>query len=139
MIPSHVLSSNRIPYSSQGFTDALSQELKPEWGIKCTLIEPGGFRTEWANAGTNLKHGNKSIPAYDHINMEDTMSKRHGTQVGDPAKAGKAMLQLALEPEPPLRIVLGSDAYKALKDRLKTHEEQASKWEHISLATDVEE
>ena len=27
--------------SVQGFTEALSQELKPEWGIQLTCIEPG--------------------------------------------------------------------------------------------------
>lgn len=34
-------------WAVEGFTEALSLELKPEWGIKLTNIEPGGFRTDW--------------------------------------------------------------------------------------------
>ena len=35
-------------WAVEGFTEALNQELKPEWNIKLTCIEPGGFRTDWA-------------------------------------------------------------------------------------------
>lgn len=35
-------------WAVEGFTEALSKELKPEWNIKLTCIEPGGFRTDWA-------------------------------------------------------------------------------------------
>ena len=51
-------------------------------------------------------------PAYDHINAKEAMGKRHGTQVGDPVKGAKAMYELAVMENPPLRVVIGSDAYK---------------------------
>lgn len=31
-------------WAVEGFTESLSKEVKPEWGIKFTCIEPGGFR-----------------------------------------------------------------------------------------------
>lgn len=31
-------------WAVEGFTEALSAELKPEWDIKLTCVEPGGFR-----------------------------------------------------------------------------------------------
>lgn len=31
-------------WAVEGFTEAVSHEVKPEWGIKFSLIEPGGFR-----------------------------------------------------------------------------------------------
>lgn len=35
-------------WAVEGFTEAISQEVKPEWNIKFTCVEPGGFRTDWA-------------------------------------------------------------------------------------------
>ena len=29
---------------TEGFTDSVAKEVKPEWNIKFTCIEPGGFR-----------------------------------------------------------------------------------------------
>jgi NAD(P)-dependent dehydrogenase (short-subunit alcohol dehydrogenase family) len=74
----------------EGFTEALSHELKPEWNIKLTCIEPGGFRTDWA--GRSMVFGEKKDKSgwYDHINAEETMGKRHGTQAGDPVKGARA-------------------------------------------------
>lgn len=31
-------------WAVEGFTESLSKEVKPEWGIKLTCVEPGGFR-----------------------------------------------------------------------------------------------
>ena len=51
-------------------------------------------------------------PAYDHLDARKIMGERNGTQVGDPKKGGKAIYQLAVLEDPPLRVVIGSDAYK---------------------------
>lgn len=32
-------------WAVEGFTEAVAKEVKPEWGIKFTIIEPGAFRT----------------------------------------------------------------------------------------------
>lgn len=124
-------------WAVEGFTEAVQQEVKPEWGIKFTCIEPGGFRTDWA--GRSMSFPEKRHPAYDHINAQETMGKRHGTQVGDPPKGAKAMYELAIMKDPPLRVVLGSDAYKGINDKLKTYGENYKKYEKISLGTDVDE
>lgn len=31
-------------WAVEGFTETLSKEMKPEWGIRFTCVEPGGFR-----------------------------------------------------------------------------------------------
>jgi len=41
------------------------------------------------------------------------MGKRNGTQAGDPAKGARAMWEIAQMQDPPLRTVIGSDAYTA--------------------------
>ena len=49
-------------WAVEGFTEALNQELKPEWNIKLTCIEPGGFRTDWA--GRSMDFGESKNKAY---------------------------------------------------------------------------
>ena len=113
-------------WAVEGFTEALSKELKPEWNINLQLIEPGGFRyvkastdcgncghtdfnrTDWA--GRSMAFADRH-PAYDHIDAKTNMNKRHGTQSGDPKKGAQAMYQFAIMKDPPLRAVLGTDAY----------------------------
>jgi NAD(P)-dependent dehydrogenase (short-subunit alcohol dehydrogenase family) len=123
-------------WAVEGFTEALSNELKPDWGIKLTCIEPGGFRTDWA--GRSMQFAERH-PAYDHLNAKETMGKRHGTQVGDPKKGAKAMYELAVMKEPPLRVVVGSDAYQAIMGKIKAYEENYKKFEDISNSTDVDD
>lgn len=119
-------------WAVEGFTEALSAELKPEWNISLTLIEPGGFRTDWA--GRSMTFANKH-PAYDHINAEANMNKRHGTQGGDPKKGAAAMYKFATMPDPPLRVVIGSDAYRLINEKLDKYRENYKKYEDISTST----
>ncbi len=77
-------------------------------------------------------------PAYDHIDAKTAMQKRHGTQAGDPKKGGRAMYELAVMKDPPLRVVIGSDAYKAINVKLQTYGENYKKYEEISNSTDVD-
>src|SRR6201988_555009 len=104
----------RAPYAAakfgvEGFSESLSKEIGP-LGIKVTTIEPGGFRTDFAGSSTQFSEGR---PEYDTTVGATVRFQRDydGKQPGDPAKAGAALLHLASLPEPPLRIVLGSDAY----------------------------
>lgn len=64
--------------------------VKPEWGIKFTIIEPGGFRTDWA--GRSLDFGQQKKEIYDHLDAQKIMGARHGSQPGDPVKAAEQML-----------------------------------------------
>lgn len=75
-------------WAVEGFTETISQEVKPEWGIKFTCIEPGGFRTDWA--GRSMAFGEEKNPAYDHLDAEKSMGERNGTQAGDPHKGAAA-------------------------------------------------
>lgn len=56
----------------------------------------------------------KRHPAYDHLDAKKKAEGRHMTQAGDPIKGVKAMYELAVMKDPPLRVVIGTDAYKVL-------------------------
>lgn len=122
-------------WAVEGFTEALSHELKPEWNIHLTCIEPGGFRTDWA--GRSMAFAERH-PAYDHIDAKTQMQKRNGTQAGDPKKGAKAMYEIGIMQDPPLRTVIGTDAYKAIMDKIDKYEENYKKYEKLANSTDVE-
>ncbi|KAK0249696.1 hypothetical protein LTR02_004705 [Friedmanniomyces endolithicus] len=55
-------------WAVEGFTEALSHELKPEWNIKLTCVEPGGFRTDWA--GRSMEFGERH-PVITHLSLAE--------------------------------------------------------------------
>ncbi|KAJ4388978.1 hypothetical protein N0V93_006440 [Gnomoniopsis smithogilvyi] len=124
-------------WAVEGFTEALSHELKPEWNVSLQCVEPGGFRTDWS--GRSMMFGEVENKAYDHIDPKKNAEGRHGTQAGDPAKGARAMYELATMQDPPLRAVIGSDAYKAMQTKLETYSESVKKFEKLSNSTDVDE
>jgi len=123
-------------WAVEGFTEALSHELKPEWNIHFTLVEPSGFRTDWA--GRSMAFASERHPAYDHIDAKKAMGDRNGTQAGDPIKGAKAMYQLAVMKDPPLRVVIGTDAYKTIMGKIEAYGVNCRKYEGISNSTDVD-
>src|SRR5207302_4652136 len=98
----------------EGFSEVLAKEAGP-LGIKVTIIEPGGFRTDFAGSSTSIHDGN---PAYAATVGAVARFQREydGVQPGDPAKAAHAIIKIAGLAEPPLRLPLGSDAVRAVDE-----------------------
>ena len=124
-------------WAVEGFTETISKEVKPEWGIKFTCIEPGGFRTDWS--GRSMEFGEVKNDAYEHMDPKKRASDRHMKQEGDPPKAAKVFYDLAVMENPRLRCVVGTDAYKAINGKLETYAENVKKFEKWSNSTDVDE
>ena len=129
----------RAPYAAakwgvEGFSETLAKEVGP-LGVKITIVEPGGFRTDFAGASTELREGR---PEYDATVGKTARFQRdfNGKQPGDPARAAAALLRLASAEEPPLRIVLGSDAYDSAEKNDLAKIELAKKWKDLSYSTD---
>lgn len=85
-----------------------------------------------------MQFGELKNQAYQHLDAEKNAKERNGTQAGDPAKGARAMYELATMKDPPLRCVIGSDAYKAMQDKLETYGESVKKFEKLSNSTDVD-
>ena len=66
------------------------------------------------------------------------MSQVHGNQAGDPVKGAKAMYELAVMENPPLRVLLGSAAYKMVMRKLESYKEEYSRFEELSNSTEVD-
>ncbi|HZE79534.1 MAG TPA: oxidoreductase [Candidatus Polarisedimenticolia bacterium] len=129
----------RAPYSAakwgvEGFSEVLAQEVGP-LGIKVTIIEPGGFRTDFAGASTTIREGR---PEYDATVGATARFQRdfNGKQPGDPAKAAAVIMQVANMENPPLRLLLGSDAVQRVEPNDVAKLEADRKWRHLSVSTD---
>jgi NAD(P)-dependent dehydrogenase (short-subunit alcohol dehydrogenase family) len=129
----------RAPYAAakwgvEGFSETLAKEVGP-LGVKVTIVEPGGFRTDFAGSSTKLAEGR---PEYDATVGKTARFQRefNGKQPGDPARAAAALLKLASLEDPPLRLVLGSDAYNAAEKNDLAKIELGRKWKDLSWSTD---
>jgi NAD(P)-dependent dehydrogenase (short-subunit alcohol dehydrogenase family) len=120
----------------EGFSEVLSREVAP-LGIKVTIVEPGGFRTDFAGISTKLSEGR---PEYDSTVGKTARFQRdyNGKQPGDPNKAAQAIIQLTREKDPPLRLLLGTDAYNGAEKNDLARLEEARRWKEVSVSTDFE-
>jgi NAD(P)-dependent dehydrogenase (short-subunit alcohol dehydrogenase family) len=109
-------------WALEGISQSLAQEVK-DFGIHVTLIEPGGFSTDWS--GPSAKHAN-SIDAYDGI-REASQKRRSGNTPGDPTSSAAAVLKVVDAEAPPLRAFFGtaplSIAERDYESRLATWRE----------------
>lgn len=111
-------------WALEGFSQALAQEVE-SFGIHVTLVEPGGFDTDWA--GPSSKHATP-LPDYAEAHAEaDRRRSQRVSQPGDPAASAKAILEVVDATPPPLRVFFGSLPIQLAKadyeSRLKLWEE----------------
>jgi NAD(P)-dependent dehydrogenase (short-subunit alcohol dehydrogenase family) len=120
----------------EGMSGSLRKELAP-LGISVTVVEPGGFRTDFA--GRSLQQSATAIGDY-----AETAGKRrkendtaHGHQPGDPARAARAIIAAVEADEPPALLMLGPDALRAIRSVIDAQLAELQAWEETSLSTDL--
>jgi NAD(P)-dependent dehydrogenase (short-subunit alcohol dehydrogenase family) len=123
-------------WAVEGLTEVLVREVAP-LGIKATLVEPGGFRTDWA--GSSMRVGEPSEPYRATIGAIAGHARQQATSRGDPAKAAQAILRIAAVAEPPLRLLLGTDAVFLAELVAKRRAAEDARWRELSATTDFAE
>ncbi len=122
-------------HAVEGFSDALLAEAGP-LGIRVTCVAPGPFRTDWA--GRSLIQTPNALTDYADTagaRLKATAEKT-GTQAGDPARAGEAMIRLTETDHPPRHLVLGAWGYDAVTDRLRGRLAEIEAWRETSVGAD---
>lgn len=122
-------------FGLQGFTEVLAQEVA-HLGIKVTSIEPGGIRTDWAAASMTYAE-----PIEDYKNILQPLKDYLKTIIpmGDPDKAAQVIMDLAEHPEPPVHLLLGSDAVTILEAVETQRKTELEKWKSVSISTDFDD
>ena len=117
-------------WALEGFSQALAQEVAP-FGVHVTLIEPGGFSTDWA--GPSAKHATE-LPDYAqaHAQANEWRASR-SAKPGDPQASARAIMKVVDAAEPPLRVFFGELPLQLAKadyeNRLATWEQ----WQPVAV------
>ncbi|WP_194922595.1 SDR family NAD(P)-dependent oxidoreductase [Catenulispora pinisilvae] len=117
-----------------GFFEILARELAPI-GIHATVLEPGGIRTARADEPLPTRGWH---PEYEPTvgRFARTYQRNPDVQRGDPARIAEVVLRLTAEPDPPTRLLLGSDAVWLAPRIAAARAAQDAAWRDLSLSTD---
>jgi NAD(P)-dependent dehydrogenase (short-subunit alcohol dehydrogenase family) len=118
-----------------GFSEVLAREVGP-LGIKVTVLEPGGMRTDWA--GSSMRVPPISEPYQLTVGAMAAVHSDLGSAdaLGDPAKVAQVVLAVAGMAEPPLRLILGSEAYAYAMAAAQARAESDAAWHALTISTD---
>jgi NAD(P)-dependent dehydrogenase (short-subunit alcohol dehydrogenase family) len=118
-----------------GFSEVLAQEVSP-LGIKVTVLEPGGMQTDWA--GSSMHVPPISEPYQPTVGVMARMHDELGSDgaLGDPAKVAQVVLKVAGMADPPLRLILGSEAYAYAMAAARVRAESDAAWHDLTISTD---
>lgn len=117
-------------WALEGFSQSLAQEVAP-FGIHVTLIEPGGFSTDWG--GSSAIHAT-ALSAYTGVKeMAEAARQSRVSKPGDPVASGRAILKVVDADEPPLRIFFGEAPLGIAKADYASRIAIWEKWNSVSV------
>ncbi len=125
-------------FALEGLSETLAKEAAP-FGIGVTIVEPGGFRTDFR--GRSMRQSSIRLPAYADTagNARDNLLAAHGKQQGDPMRGARAIVT-ALEAEsPPLHLVIGGDALDLIRKKIADLQHDLDTWEELTRSTNFSE
>ncbi|MBY3064507.1 oxidoreductase [Rhizobium laguerreae] len=123
-------------FALQGISEVMRSEMAP-FGVHVTTLCPGSFRTDWA--GRSMARTDRSIADYDALfnPIREARQAVSGKQLGNPDKLAVAVLDLIESDNPPPQLLLGSDAFKHVSDRIeRLQQELEASWKSVTLSTD---
>ncbi|MDF5738532.1 MULTISPECIES: SDR family NAD(P)-dependent oxidoreductase [unclassified Nostoc] len=122
-------------FAVEGLSLSVATEVE-QFGIKITVVEPGFFRTDLLDA-RNITWASNVIEDYAaEGNVQQMWSPYHGTQQGDPAKLGDALVKIAGMENPPKLFVAGSDALAVITPTIEERLQATHANEELSKSTD---
>ena len=127
---------NATKFAVEGLSEALALEVAP-LGIRVTLVEPSGFRTDWAGRSAN----EIAAPIADYAatagKNRDDIRGYSGNQPGDPRRAAEAIIAAVEAETPPLHLLLGAGALKGARWKIEQLQKDFDAWEATTLGADA--
>ena len=122
-------------FAVEGLSECLAMEVGP-LGIKVTLVEPSGFRTDWAGRSANEASVEIADYAATAGAVRRQVREQSGKQPGDPVRAASAIIQAVEAPNPPLHLLLGKDALRMADEKLNVLRRDFNTWEKVTVGAD---
>jgi NAD(P)-dependent dehydrogenase (short-subunit alcohol dehydrogenase family) len=129
---------NATKFAVNGFSEALKKEVEP-LGISVVLVQPSGFRTDWA--GRSANDAATTIDDYSGTArvFQSTIRGYSGNQPGDPVRAAKAIIGAVESPNPPFNLLLGRAALKGALLKLEALKDDFDAWAEVTEGADFPE
>ena len=124
-------------WALEGLSETLRQEVEP-FGINVLMVEPSGFRTDWAGSSMDRS---EPIDAYQEIDQiverrASQQEENNGSQPGNPDLAAQALLDTLDRDDPPFRLLLGNVAYDVAIDRYQERLTEFRAGEQVARGAD---
>jgi NAD(P)-dependent dehydrogenase (short-subunit alcohol dehydrogenase family) len=125
-----------VKYALEGLSASLAQEVRP-FGVKVTAVAPGAFRTDFLSSHSIRKsEGEDAAYAQSVGRMMSGFGAMAGKQIGDPDRAAQAILDLVRAEQPPIHLLLGTDALRRAREKVDSVIEEMDRWEDVTRGTD---
>ncbi|MBA8903713.1 oxidoreductase [Phyllobacterium sp. P30BS-XVII] len=127
---------NATKFSVEAISESLSKEAA-HLGIKVLIVEPSGFRTDWA--GRSANEAPRTIEDYRETSDQRAEQIRNssGNQPGDPVRAVKAIIQAVEAKKPPLRLLLGKAALAGARNKIVELQRDFVAWADVTEGADA--
>ena len=116
-------------WALEGISQSLAQEVAG-FGINVTLIEPGGYSTDWS--GPSATHSQEN-PAYADVREAAKNRPSAAAKPGDPTATRDAILKVVDADEPPLRIFFGEAPIEIATKDYESRLAEWNEWQPISV------
>ena len=126
---------NATKFAVEGLSAALRQEVEP-LGVRVMVVEPSGFRTDWA--GRSANESQHQIDDYKATagQVRAALRTSTGHEPGDPVRAAKAIVKAVTSGQPPHHLLLGNDAFEGAMSRLEHLRQDFAAGEAVARAAD---
>jgi NAD(P)-dependent dehydrogenase (short-subunit alcohol dehydrogenase family) len=122
-------------FAVEGLSECLAIEVEP-LGIKVTLVEPSGFRTNWAGSSANEVSVEIADYAATAGAVRRELREQSGKQPGDPVRAASAIIEAVEAANPPLHLLLGKDALRLANEKLNAMRRDFDSWQDVTVGAD---
>lgn len=121
-------------YALAALTESLAAESK-EFGVKATAVYPGFFKTNFLGKGSLMTPRNPIADYKEARKSQVFYEGMNGQQQGDPQKAAQVLIRLSAQPEPPLHLFLGADAYEVANTTMASIKDELERWKEETIST----
>lgn len=127
-------------FALEGWAEGMNIDMK-QFGIHFMLLEPGAFRTDFANENASMQIPDLHLEAYEDAreNLAKVFRTMNGTQTGNPAKLAKGLIKVVNSENPPLRLLISKPAIPAVEAYYKNRFAEFEKWQDVSADSEFEE